>query len=204
MCHESFLKKKWSGWVPRWSEGSRTPSATSTSSTTGSTASTIYIYKKPTWCMFIYYFSKINRFKMVPRWSLCSRTPLATSTNPTMGSTASTSYVHQKLTWHMFICYFSKTNRFKTVPARYGVIKRLSDTLSDLDKLNQGEYSKYHLCSSKIDMTHVYILFFKEVDQEALGHPQRPRQAHPWTSTQTVLILSQAGLSLLGHPHEPR
>ena len=34
-------------------------------------------------------------------------------------------------------------------------------------------------CSSKNDMTHVYILFFKEVDQEALGHPQRPRQAHP-------------------------
>ena len=28
----------------------------------------------------------------------------------------------------------------------------LLDTLSDLDKLNQGEYSKYQLCSSKIDM----------------------------------------------------
>ena len=38
----------------------------------------------------------------------------------------------------------------------------LSDTLSDLNKLNQGEFSKYQLSSSKIDMTHVYMLFFKE------------------------------------------
>ena len=30
----------------------------------------------------------------------------------------------------------------------------LSDTLSDLDKLNYGKYSKYQLCSLKIDMTH--------------------------------------------------
>ena len=45
MFHERFLKRKRSGWVPRWSEGSRTPSATSTSSTMGSTASTIYIHK---------------------------------------------------------------------------------------------------------------------------------------------------------------
>ena len=42
------------------------------------------------------------------------------------------------------------------------VIMVLSDTHSDLDKLNQGEYSKYQLCSSKIDMTHVYMLFFKD------------------------------------------
>ena len=45
MFHERFLKRKQSGWVPRWSEGSRTPSATLTSSTMGSTASTIYIHK---------------------------------------------------------------------------------------------------------------------------------------------------------------
>ena len=32
-------------------------------------------------------------------------------------------------------------------------IWELSDILSDLDKLNQGKYSKYQLCSSKIDMT---------------------------------------------------
>ena len=66
----------------------------------------------------------------------------------------------------------------------------LLDTLSELDKLNKGEYSKYQLCSSKTDMTHVYMLFFKDKsisnspsviqgDQEALGHPQRPRQAQP-------------------------
>ena len=72
------------------------------------------------------------------------------------------SYVHQKLTWHMFIWYFSKINRFKTVPAWNKVIKRLSDTLSILEKLNQGKYSKYQLCSSKIDMTHVYMLIFKD------------------------------------------
>ena len=31
----------------------------------------------------------------------------------------------------------------------------LSDTLSDLVKLNHGEYNKYQLCSSKIDMTSI-------------------------------------------------
>ena len=36
----------------------------------------------------------------------------------------------------------------------------LSDTLIDLDKLNYGKNSKYQLWSSKIDMGHVYILFF--------------------------------------------
>ena len=45
MFHERFSQRKRSGWVPRWSEGSRTPSATSTSSTIGSTASTIYIHE---------------------------------------------------------------------------------------------------------------------------------------------------------------
>ena len=45
MFHERFSKTKRPGWVPRWSEGSRTPSATLTSSTMGSTASTIYIHK---------------------------------------------------------------------------------------------------------------------------------------------------------------
>ena len=40
------------------------------------------------------------------------------------------------------------------------VIMVLLDTLSDLDILNQGEYSKYQLCSSKFNMTHVY--FFKD------------------------------------------
>ena len=61
----------------------------------------------------------------------------------------------------MFICYLSKTNRFKTVPAWYRVIKMLSDMLSELVKLNHGEFSKYHLCPPKIDMAHVYLLFFK-------------------------------------------
>ena len=38
----------------------------------------------------------------------------------------------------------------------------LSETLSNLEKLNQCEYSKYQLCLSKFDMAHVYILYFKE------------------------------------------
>ena len=45
MFHERFSQRKRSGWVPRWSKGSRTPSATLTSSTMGSTASTNYILK---------------------------------------------------------------------------------------------------------------------------------------------------------------
>ena len=42
------------------------------------------------------------------------------------------------------------------------MIKRLSYILSDLVKLNHGEFSKYHLSLSKIDTAHVYILFFKD------------------------------------------
>ena len=51
-----------------WSRGSRTPSATSTSSTKASTASTSYVHQKLTWHMFICYFSKTNRFKTVQAW----------------------------------------------------------------------------------------------------------------------------------------
>ena len=132
MFHEQFSQRKRSGWVPRWSEGSRTPSATLTSSTMASTASTSYVFQKLTWHMFICYFSKTYRFKTVPawsRWSWCSRKPLATSKSSTNASTASTSYVYQNLTWHMFIYYISKKNWFKTVPAWYRVIKMFSDTL---------------------------------------------------------------------------
>ena len=195
MFQERFLKKKRSGWVPRWSEGSRTrtatstssttpstaclytifqrqidlkrfprdtrwsrcsrtPSATSSSSTMGSSASTTYVHQKLIWHMFIYYFSKINQFKLVHRWSLCFWTP----SSSTMASTASTKYVNQKLTCKCLICYFKKTNRFKTVPASYRVIKRLLDTLSELVKLNHEDYSMYQLCSPKIDMAHVDIL----------------------------------------------
>ena len=50
----------------------------------------------------------------------------------------------------MFICYFPKSNRFKTVPAWYRVIKKILDTLSDLDKVNHGEYSKYQLFHQKL------------------------------------------------------
>ena len=42
------------------------------------------------------------------------------------------------------------------------MIKMLSDTLSNIVKLNHGEFSKNHLCPSKIDMAYVYILFFKD------------------------------------------
>ena len=45
MIHERFLKRKRSGWVSGCSEGSRTPSATSTRSTMGSTASTTYVHQ---------------------------------------------------------------------------------------------------------------------------------------------------------------
>ena len=107
MFHERFLKRKRSGWVPRWSEGSRTPSATLTSSTMGSTASAIYIDKNEhlkhvSWMIF-----KKKRSGWVPRWSKGSRTPSATSTSSTMGSTASTIYIHKNehlkhVSWTIF------------------------------------------------------------------------------------------------------
>ena len=103
MFHERFSQRKRSGWVPRWSKGSRTPSATLTSSTMGSTASTIYIHKN-------------EHFKYVS-WTIFEK---------------KTIWIGPKVIWG------------------------LSDTLSDLDKLNLGEYSKYQLCSSIIDMFYVY------------------------------------------------
>ena len=115
-------------------------------------------------CIFAIFHRQIDlkRSQRDTGWSRGSWTPSATLTSSTMVSAASTSYVHQKLTWHMFKCYYSKTNRFKTVPAWYRVIKRLTDTLSDLVKLNHGELSKYLWCPSKIDMAHIYKLFFKD------------------------------------------
>ena len=67
-------------------------------------------------------------------------TPSATSPGSTRGSTASTIYVHQM------------------------VKKMLSDALSDLVKLNHGEYRKYHLCSSKFDMAIANKLIFRQMD----------------------------------------
>ena len=133
--------------VPGGSRWSRTPSATSSSSTMGSLASNTYVHSILIWRMFIYFFSKINLFKMVPTWSWCPRTPSATSTSSTLESTASTSYVHQKLAWRMMVMvlyYFSKTNQFKMVPASYRLIKMLSDTSSDLIKLNHGTCCTRH------------------------------------------------------------
>ena len=60
-------------------------------------------------------------------------------------------------------------------------------TLSDLDKLNFGECSKYQLCSSVIDMTCLYAIFFMiQGDQKA--PPQQPRQAQPWGVQQVPLM----------------
>ena len=63
-----------------------------------------------------------------------------------MGSTASTIYIHKNehlkhVSWTIF--------EMKTIWMGPKVIWGLSDTLSDLDKLNQGEYSKYQLCSGE-------------------------------------------------------
>ena len=61
--------------------------------------------------------------------------------------------------WHdMLICYFLKTNRFKTVQEWYRVIKRLSDTLSDLVKLNHGEFRKYYIVIFIIKLTYIQFL----------------------------------------------
>ena len=88
------------------------------------------------------------------------------------------------------------------------MIMVLSDTLSNLDKLNYSQYSKSQLCSSKIDMTIVYILSFKDKsilngpsviqdDQDALGHPQQPREAQPWRVQQVPVMLSKSILVML-------
>ena len=48
-----------------WWRCSRTPSATSSRSTMGSSASTTYDHQKLIWRMFIFYFTKINRIKTI-------------------------------------------------------------------------------------------------------------------------------------------
>ena len=107
MFHDRFLQRKRSGWVPRWSKGSRTPSATSTSFTMGSTASTIYIHKNEHLKHVHELFSKRKLCWWVPKWSEGSRTPSATSTSSTMESTASTIYIHKNehlkhVSWTIF------------------------------------------------------------------------------------------------------
>ena len=66
---------------------------------------------------------------------------------------------------------------------------------SDLVKLIHGEYSQYQLYSSKFDMTHVYIQFFKEKliqgDQDTLRHPQQPHQAQPWRVQQVPVMFTK-------------
>ena len=104
--------------LPRWSEGSRTPSATSTSLTMGSRASTIYIHKNEhskhvSWKRFL----KRKRSGWVPRWSEGSRTPSATSPSSTMGRTASTIYIHKnEHSKHVSWKRFSKRKRSEWVP----------------------------------------------------------------------------------------
>ena len=71
-------------------------------------------------------------------FQVISRSTLVTSATSTVA--ASISDVHQKLTWHMFMYYC------------------ISDTFSNLDKLNHGKYSKYQLCLSRIDMFISYHL----------------------------------------------
>ena len=50
---------------------------------------------------------------------------------------------------HVYILFFED----ESIQKGPKVIIVLSVTLSDLDKLNYGEYSKYRLCTSIIDMT---------------------------------------------------
>ena len=51
------------------------------------------------------------------------------------------------------------------------VIMVLSD--SDLDKLNNGGYSKYQLYSSKIYMTCLYVICQRQIDLKQYQHDTR-------------------------------
>ena len=60
-------------------------------------------------------------------------------------------YYFPKIDWYGTDLYTILKD--KSIQNGPNVIMVLSDTLSDLYKLNYGKYSKYQLCSSKIDMT---------------------------------------------------
>ena len=55
---------------------------------------------------------------------------------------------------HVYLLFFNN----KSIQNGPELIMVLSDALSDLDKVNYGEYSKYQLCSSKIYTTQNLIL----------------------------------------------
>ena len=56
-------------------------------------------------CLYMYYFSKVNRSQCDTGWQRCSPTPSATSTSSS-SSTASASYVHKMA--HVFIIIFKE------------------------------------------------------------------------------------------------
>ena len=116
MFHERFSKRKRSGWVPRWSEVSRTPSATSTSSTMGVQQVPFIFIKMNIWNMFHERFSKTKWPGWVPRWSEGSRTPSATSTSSTCGVQQVPIIFLKMNIWNMFHERFSQRKRSGWVP----------------------------------------------------------------------------------------
>ena len=101
--------------------------------------------------------------KWIKNGPRCYQTLSATSTRKTTVSTTSTSYIYQKETSWMFIYYFSNLNRFKMVTEWSRVIKVLSNTFSDLNKLNHVESSSASYGYQKLTWRmFIYLLFFKD------------------------------------------
>ena len=122
--------------VPRLSWCFGTPSATSLSSTIGSTsARTIYIHK-----LFFKDKSILSSFRVNQDALGHPRRPRQTQ----LWLVQHVPVMFIKI-WHgtCFFTTLSKTDRLKTVPAYYRLIKMLSDTLSDLGKLNHWDNSNY-------------------------------------------------------------
>ena len=96
------------------------------------------------------------------------------------------------MTWHMLISYNSKTNPFKVVPggSRCSWTPSATSTSSTQASTANTSYVhqklKWHMLIYNFSMT---IRFKRsQGDQDALGHPQRPRQGQPWGVQQVPLM----------------
>ena len=123
--------------VPGGSRCSRTPSASSSSSTLASKERTSYVNQNLTLGKFICYISKTNWFKTVPAWyreikllseflsDLVQLNHCEINKYQLCSSKIGVAHVYK---------LFSKKNWFKTAPVWYRVLKMLLDTLSHLVK----------------------------------------------------------------------
>ena len=175
---------------------SKTPT-TASSSTMGSSASTTYVHQKFIWQMCIYYFSKINQFKMVHRWSWRSQTPQ----RPRQAQLWRIQQVPVMFikNWHDTRLYAIFERQIDLKPSQRDTgwsIKMLLDTLSDLVNFNHA-WGVQQVPAMFTKLTcHKLISFSSKTNPFKVDpggskyscHPHKPCQAQPWRVQQVSVL----------------